>query len=658
VNQAMRTRVPDPIAFAVPFFFLFIGGELYWAKKRGVSVYRFTDALTDLSCGITSQIVMIIWAAFQLAIYAWVYQHAHLVNLSASWGGRWLPWLVAFVGVDFLYYWWHRLSHEVNVLWAAHVVHHQSEDYNLAVGLRQSVLTSWTALPFYLPLALLGVPTLVFAIVHALSTLYQFWIHTQLVGKFRGPLDWIFNLPSHHRVHHAINTPYLDKNYGATLVVWDRLFGTYAEEIEKPVYGITKPLASFDPMWAQVHYWLDMGRMMRAARRPIDKLRVWIASPAWKPEGYAVDVPPIADRTKYDRPLSRRMVAYVAVQYVLVVTATFCLLTWHHAMTRTAVVLAGLAVLGALVAIGALVEGRRWAVGAELGRLAIGGVAVVMLLSSGGCRRDKKPVTVHTLDGESAILPVRAVTTTAAASMRTSTHTIDVTGRKRQYLLVEPAALDTSKKYPLILVLHGDGGGAASFHGGFPFETATGVEAILAYPDGIGATWDLETLVDNRDVKLAEAIIEEVSSRLPVDRARLHAAGYSSGGFLANVIACQRPGLLRSISSSAGGAPYSQGLKWPNGYAKCPGQAPTAMIALHGESDYGVTLASGRFSAEYWAYVNGCKPDEMETTGYKECRAYRGCPNGKAVAFCPIPGLSHWVWDRAAEASWTFFNTQ
>jgi alkylglycerol monooxygenase len=654
--------VPDPIAFAVPFFFLFIGLELYVAKKRNVSVYRFTDSLTDLSCGITSQIAMIVWAAFQLGVYAWVYDHARLVNLSStSWGGTWLPWVVAFVLVDLLYYWWHRLSHEVNVLWAAHVVHHQSEDYNLAVGLRQSVLTSWTALPFYLPLALLGVPTLVFAIVHALSTLYQFWIHTQLVRKIRGPIDWIFNLPSHHRVHHAINPQYLDKNYGATLVVWDRLFGTYAEEIETPVYGITKPLASFDPMWAQVHYWLDMGRMIRAARRPLDKLRVWIASPAWKPDGYVVEVPPIPDRTKYDRPLSRRMTAYVATQYVLVLSATFCLLMWHHAMPTAAVFVAGVAVLGALVAIGGLLEARRWAVSAELGRLAIGGVALVMLLSSGGCRKDKKPVTVFTLEGESTVLPERGATGAPAkggATLETTTHTIEVNGRKREYLLVAPRALDATKKYPLILVFHGDGGGASSFHSGFPFETATGDSAILAYPDGIGATWDLETLIDNRDVKLAEAIIEEVSNRLPVDRARLHATGYSSGGFLANVLACHRPGLLRSISSSAGGAPYSQGLKWPNGYAKCPGQQPTAMLALHGESDYGVTLASGRFSAEYWAYVNGCKTDEMETTGYKECRAYRGCPPGKAVAFCPIPGLSHWVWDRAAEASWTFFNTQ
>ncbi|MBX3264096.1 MAG: sterol desaturase family protein [Labilithrix sp.] len=367
----------DPIALAVPFFFVLIGLELAWAKKRGARVYRFNDAVTDLSCGITSQIVLLAWAATQLAIYAWLYERARLVTIAPAW----IAWIVAFVGVDFLYYWWHRLSHEVNVLWAAHVVHHQSEDYNLAVALRQSAITSWTALPFYLPLALLGVPPLVFAVAHALSTLYQFWIHTELVGKVRGPLDRILNLPSHHRVHHAINEPYLDKNYGATLIVWDRLFGTYAEEHEKPVYGITKPLGSFNPMWAQIHYWFELAAMARAARRPLDKLKVWIASPAWKPEGYVLaPIPTVERRRKYDPPASRGVVRYVGLQYVVVSAVTFCLMMWHAALATSALVLGGAAVLGALFAFGGLLEGRRWAVYVEGARLALGAAAVVVWL--------------------------------------------------------------------------------------------------------------------------------------------------------------------------------------------------------------------------------------------------------------------------------------
>jgi sterol desaturase/sphingolipid hydroxylase (fatty acid hydroxylase superfamily) len=366
--------VHDPIALAVPIFFVLIGAELLWARFRGVRVYRFADAITDLSCGITSQISELAWALVQLAIYAWVYEHWRLVTFEAAW----VPWVIAFFAVDFAYYWWHRLSHEVNFLWAAHVVHHQSEDYNLAVALRQAVLTSWTGLPFYLPLAVLGVPTIVFATVHALSTLYQFWIHTELVGKVRGPLDWILNLPSHHRVHHAINTRYLDKNYAATLIIWDRLFGTYAEEIEKPIFGITKQLGSFDPAWAQVHYWIEMGSMARAAKRPIDKLRVWFASPAWKPEGFAVPPPvDLVKRAKYDPKASRGVIGWVLANYALVVAATFTMMMWHAVIPRVPLVLGSIAIVGALVAFGALLEGRRWARAAEAVRIVIGAAAIV-----------------------------------------------------------------------------------------------------------------------------------------------------------------------------------------------------------------------------------------------------------------------------------------
>lgn len=640
----------DPIALAVPFFFVLIGVELLWAKRRGVKVYRLTDAVTDLSCGISSQIVLLVWVTTQLAIYSAVYGRFRVVTFEH----RWIPWVIAFFAVDFFYYWWHRLSHEVNFLWAAHVVHHQSEDYNLAVALRQAVLTSWTALPFYLPLAILGIPTHVYAIVHAFSTLYQFWIHTQLVGKVRGPLDWILNLPSHHRVHHAINPEYLDKNYGATLIIWDRIFGTYAEEEAKPVYGITKPLGTFDPFWAQIHYWFEMAAMARAARRPFDKLRVVFASPAWKPDGYeAPDTSDALTRPKYDRPVSRGMARYVLAQFVVVLGCAFAILLFHHALDKIALVAASVAVLLSLVAIGALFEGKSWARTFEGARLALGAVALFAVVNA-GCRKKHDDVKVVTLTGESTVLPKKS--TPDAADMKSEQRTIVVGGDTRKWLLVEPRTIDPAKRYALVLVLHGDGGNARGFHAGFPFEKGSGEDAILAYLEGQHATWMLDSgKGHNLDVRFAKELIEQLLAERPIDRDRVFAAGYSSGGFLANVIACHEPGLLRAISSSAGGAPYNQAEKWPNGYPKCPGQTPTAVIALHGERDFAVTIDSGRFSASYWAYVNGCNTTEMETTGYKECTAYRGCNGGKPVAWCDIPGLDHWVWERAAEASWTFF---
>jgi polyhydroxybutyrate depolymerase len=279
------------------------------------------------------------------------------------------------------------------------------------------------------------------------------------------------------------------------------------------------------------------------------------------------------------------------------------------------------------------------------------------LLLAGCHRKEKPPLRVHPVEGESAVLP-RAVRAASAALTKASTRTIAVGGKQRRYTFVEPVTLDPEKRYPLVLVFHGDGGDAMGFHAAFPFERASGKEAFLAYPEGINSGWDLETTKDNREVRFVEAVIEEIAASQPIDRARIFATGYSSGGFLSNVLACHRPGLLRAIASNAGGAPYNQREKWENGYPKCPGQKPVAMLALHGEQDHGVTLDSGRFSAEYWAYVNGCKTDEMETTGYAECRVYRGCPAGKAVGFCSIPPLGHWVWSEAADASWTFFERQ
>jgi polyhydroxybutyrate depolymerase len=272
-----------------------------------------------------------------------------------------------------------------------------------------------------------------------------------------------------------------------------------------------------------------------------------------------------------------------------------------------------------------------------------------------GCRCGKKPPPpVSLVEGDSGVLPRRPAAGDAGA-MRTETVVTRASGEERRYLLVEPAKLDSGKRYPLVLVLHGDGGEPAAMHRAWPFERASGSAAVLAYLEGLGATWNLETTDDNPDVRFAAAVVDDIARTRPIDRQRVFGAGYSSGGFMVNVIACQKAGLLHAISSNAGGAPYNQREQWPNGFPKCPGQEPIAMLAFHGDRDSDVTPDSGRFSAEYWAYVNGCSTDQTETTGYPECHAYRGCPAGKAVALCTIPHIGHWVWDDAAEASWTFF---
>ena len=376
----------DPIALAVPVFFLLIGLELLIARVRRRSVYRFTDSYADLGCGVAQRVVLLLFEVGLLGVYELLYQHGRIVTFAP--GSLW-PWVIAIIGVDLGYYWWHRLSHEVNVLWAVHVVHHQSEDYNLAVALRQAVLSPITVMPFYLPLAVLGVPLFPFFIVNALSTLYQFWIHTELVGRM-GFLERVINTPSLHRVHHAVNPQYLDKNYAATFICWDQMFGSLRREEAVPIYGVSHPLRSFDPVWAQVQPLWALGQAIRRAPTLGQAVKFLFASPAWHPE-WLGPLPPLrgidpAALPKFEVHPGPRRAWYVGVQLAVVVVVGVALMTWHNALSVPALVTAVCWVLVSLVAGAALLEGRRWAVGLEMARvgLFVAAAAVVLLVPSLG----------------------------------------------------------------------------------------------------------------------------------------------------------------------------------------------------------------------------------------------------------------------------------
>ena len=223
----------------------------------------------------------------------------------------------ALLAYDFCYYWLHRAGHRVAVLWAAHAVHHQSEDYNLSTALRQTssgFLLGWL---FYLPMAVLGVPPLVFGVVALIDLLYQYWVHTQQIGRL-GWFDRWFCSPSNHRVHHAVNDRYLDSNYGGILIVWDRLFGSFVEEddAEPCVYGTRAPLRSWNPLWANLQVYRDLARDSWRARSWADKLRVWLKPPGWRPADVAARWPkPAFDINavqRFDPPASRGALALAA----------------------------------------------------------------------------------------------------------------------------------------------------------------------------------------------------------------------------------------------------------------------------------------------------------------------------------------------------------
>jgi sterol desaturase/sphingolipid hydroxylase (fatty acid hydroxylase superfamily) len=370
------------IALAVPVFFLLIGVELLVSRLQGKQYYRFNDAVTDMSCGIGQQVVGVFLKALLFGGYVWLYEGYALFDL-AEWSAA--AWIVAFVGVDLAYYWWHRLSHEVSFMWAVHVVHHQSEDYNLAVALRQAWFSGLTSWPFYAPLALVGVPPLVFLTVASFSTLYQFWIHTRTVGKL-GLLEHVINTPSHHRVHHGRNPKYLDRNYGATLIVWDRLFGSFQEEEEEPLYGTVGVYDSWNPLWANFHFWASIARRARRAPRLVDKIMVWFMPPGWAPHGLephrgpdAADEPPVRYVTRSPRGVN----AYVAVQFVLAVLATVALmLAGDEAPLWEAAALAA-SILAATAVWSGLFEGRWWAVPVELARLGLTAFAAAAAFAYG-----------------------------------------------------------------------------------------------------------------------------------------------------------------------------------------------------------------------------------------------------------------------------------
>ncbi len=370
------------IAVAIPFFFLLIGIELAIGRARGQRDYRLYDTVTSLSCGVGQQVIGVFLATGTVALYELVRAHFGLVAVSPRSPGAWLAILVL---LDLCYYAVHRASHRVNVIWATHAVHHQSEDYQLATALRQSWFFGLFTTLFYLPLALVGFPAVMFVTTVTVNTLYQFWIHTRTVGRL-GPLEWILNTPSHHRVHHGIDPKYIDKNYGGMFIVFDRLFGTFQPEEEEPVYGTVKPLASFNSWWANFDEWRRIALLSRSCRGVRDKLYAWIAPPEWRPreQGGSVTIPEVdrASYRKFDVAGSRALDRYLVASFTVVAAETGAILWFAPLLPRAAVLAACALVLLNLLGWGGMIERRRWALPLELARLAAG-VAFAALLARG-----------------------------------------------------------------------------------------------------------------------------------------------------------------------------------------------------------------------------------------------------------------------------------
>jgi sterol desaturase/sphingolipid hydroxylase (fatty acid hydroxylase superfamily) len=272
--------MPDLIQLAVPAFIALIVFEAIAGAIMKREIYEVKDAAASISMGLGSLVAELLAKVVQFAALTWLHRFAifHI-------GYQWWAWVILFFGDEFSYYWYHRVSHECRLFWASHVVHHSSQRYNLSTAVRQTWTGSFLSFIFWLWLAIIGFPPLMILTMKAISLLYQFWIHTELVRSM-GPLEALFNTPSHHRVHHGSNPRYIDRNHGGTLIIWDKLFGTFEPENESdPVrFGLTKNIHTYNPMRIAFHEWADMCHDVWHAPGWRDKLLYIFGNPGWRHE--------------------------------------------------------------------------------------------------------------------------------------------------------------------------------------------------------------------------------------------------------------------------------------------------------------------------------------------------------------------------------------
>jgi len=368
------------ILFATPFFFLLIFIELYVNKRRNAGVYRLNDSLTSLSLGVISQTKKLVIFSFASIVYAWAPDSIALFHLSEEYIAT---WIFSFIFYDFLYYWFHRLSHNVNFLWASHVVHHQSEEYNLTTALRQtsSSVMIWI---FYIPSFVIGIPAEVFFVSGALNLIYQYWVHTRLIGKL-GWYETIFVTPSHHRVHHGQNEIYIDRNHGGVFILWDKWFGTFQEELdtEEVIYGVRRPLKSFNPLWANIHTWFSLLTDAFRTKSWADKFKIWFMPTGWRPADMELSHPltkqPAGEQIKYDTKPNKLIEIYTLTQYIFVVIFGVVFIQGTSTVSFNIQLFFWVIITAPLLLNGWLLESKKYVNYWELLRLSLSVVLVVFL---------------------------------------------------------------------------------------------------------------------------------------------------------------------------------------------------------------------------------------------------------------------------------------
>ncbi|MFS8180197.1 sterol desaturase family protein [Pseudovibrio denitrificans] len=348
-------------ALAIPLFLFFMLIEYAYLRLSGRDLHRFSDNIASLSMGICLLVSDALLKTFTFSVFIWAWSSYRLFDFGSA---SWVTWVVFFFGVDFCYYWFHRIAHTYNFLWGAHVGHHQSEEYNLTTALRQSAFQYAFSWVFYLPLAFLGCPPEVFLIQFMLLKAYQFWLHTQAIDRI--PLmEGVFSTPSSHRVHHAKNPIYIDKNFGGTLVIWDRMFGSWQPEVaEHPChYGTTTPLKTWNPVKANLQHWSMLFRDSLHTESWWDKVRLWFKPTGWRPEdrrrvSNKLQKTGVSNRPKFDPIVSSTTKLYCGVSFALLVLLVTMFIFLSPQLSARALAFGVLLILAGLVMISQFLEGK------------------------------------------------------------------------------------------------------------------------------------------------------------------------------------------------------------------------------------------------------------------------------------------------------------
>ena len=271
-------EIPNFIHYAIPFFAVTIVLEVILKVKVKLEEYNYTDALTSIVMGLGNVALDLVAKIIVLAAFYFVYNSFHLIDIHFAWWA----WILLLFADDFCYYWFHRISHESRFFWASHVVHHSSKKYNLSTALRQTWSGGFYSFIFWLPLVLIGFHPIMIMVQMSISLIYQYWIHTELIDKLPRWFEFIFNTPSHHRVHHATNPQYLDRNHAGIFIIWDRLFGSFEPENEKPVYGLVTNIETHNPVKIAFLEWYGMLKDFFTAKTTLgNRFKYLFKPPGW-----------------------------------------------------------------------------------------------------------------------------------------------------------------------------------------------------------------------------------------------------------------------------------------------------------------------------------------------------------------------------------------